>query len=85
LKTAFLAGFAIAIAIAASPAAASELCPASLIKSFADFKHTSFEYEMAECRHSVDQTGLDAAGREIQQNKLDDMENRLRALEEKDQ
>jgi hypothetical protein len=74
-----------ALVALSAPAMANDPCPEALMKAIAGVNRTSPEYELAECRHGIYQAGIDAADREIQQNKLDDMENRLRALEDKDQ
>jgi hypothetical protein len=48
-----------------APARANEPCPTALMKTLADFNRTSPEYELAECRYSIYQASIDAAGRVI--------------------
>lgn len=69
-------------AMLATPALA-DVCPEAMVRLMATLNHTDYPTALLACQARVIEQETDEAGRQIQQNKIDDLERRLNDLENK--
>jgi hypothetical protein len=66
----------------ATPALADS-CPEAQVRLMAEIDHTDYRHALTACQARAFEAGAEEAGRQIQQNKIDDLERRLNDLENK--